>query len=547
MAFTAGNSTTATAMSARKRRATPAKKTANRVGGTGTPTTDRQGLPLGPTGRTIVTLRPGPQRETIRALRSTAGVAMASTADFEDAAPSDDALASGAILLHNLDVAILPGDGDQVRSLEAAVNDAANPILSVEPEMFVIPFADGSEVTEESAEGALLTAGGLEYLRGYGDAIEGLISRLLHGGASSVDDEATLLTTFVDTATHTWGLQATAADASQCTGSGIRVAVLDTGFDLNHPDFAGRAIISQSFVPGQAVQDGHSHGTHCVGTSCGPRVPPGGTRRYGVAGQATILVGKVLSNSGSGQQGWILAGINWAIQNNAAVISMSLGSPVQVGGTFSPAYEQAALAALNRNCLIVAAAGNSGTDPQFFPVGSPANCPSVLAVAAVDNNLQRAGFSCRGVNPNGGNVDIAGPGVGTFSSVPMPTRYGLKSGTSMATPHVAGIAALWAQSSGARGMALWQRLTSSAKNIGQTVDQVGAGLVQAPSCRRVVGPLRPPVRPPIVFPPRIPFPPVRLPVPPRPPMIPGSLGDAAPDLGPIVPGGPSHALTDTDG
>ncbi len=196
----------------------------------------------------------------------------------------------------------------------------------------------------------------------------------------------------------------------------------------------------------------------------------------------------MLSDGGSGQTGWILAGINWAIQNKATIISMSLGSPVTVGQPYSPAYEQAALAALNNNCLIVAAAGNAGQNPQYYPVGSPANCPSVLAVAALDNTLHRAPFSCLGVNPNGGEVNIAGPGVNVFSTWPIPARYNTISGTSMATPHVAGCAALWAQWTGLRGKALWQKLESTALNIGLPVQQAGAGLVQAPLCLRIIPP-----------------------------------------------------------
>jgi subtilisin family serine protease len=108
----------------------------------------------------------------------------------------------------------------------------------------------------------------------------------------------------------------------------VKVAVLDTGLDLGHPDFAGRQITAQSFVQGEQVQDGHGHGTHCIGTACGPRTP-GRLPRYGIAYQAQIFAGKVLSNAGSGGDGGILAGIDWAIRNGCAVVSMSLGSPVE--------------------------------------------------------------------------------------------------------------------------------------------------------------------------------------------------------------------------
>jgi subtilisin family serine protease len=159
---------------------------------------------------------------------------------------------------------------------------------------------------------------------------------------------------------------------------------------------------------------------------------------------------------------------------------MSLGAPVVVGTPPTVAYENAGRAALNAGSLIIAAAGNSGTSATQFPVGRPANSPSIMAVAAVDQNLQRAPFSCRAANPNGGEVNIAGPGVAVFSSTKIPPRYAVMSGTSMATPHVAGIAALWSQRTGARGTALWQKLISTARPIGQPATLVGSGLVQAP-------------------------------------------------------------------
>jgi subtilisin family serine protease len=263
----------------------------------------------------------------------------------------------------------------------------------------------------------------------------------------------------------TWGLARCKVLPSTLSGTGIKVAVLDTGMDLGHPDFAGRSITTQTFV-GQPVQDLHSHGTHCIGTACGPKAPSGTTPRYGIAYGAQIFAGKVLTNSGSGTTGGILAGINWAIANGCQVISMSLGSqsPVQA------AYTAAGSAALAKGCLIIAAAGNATAN-----TGAPANSPTIMSVASLDQNLSPSAFS------NFGKIEIAAPGRDIFSSVPLPARYGTKSGTSMAAPHVAGCAALWAQTSPTlRGMNLWRRLQSSALRLPFPASKVGSGLVQAP-------------------------------------------------------------------
>jgi subtilisin len=288
---------------------------------------------------------------------------------------------------------------------------------------------------------------------------------------------------FADTTTETWGLTAIGVINSPFTGRGIRVAVLDTGLDFDHPDFRGRAIVRQSFVSGEAdAQDGQGHGTHTAGTIAGPKSSQIG-RRYGVAPDVELYVGKVLDSRGAGMEGDILRGINWAIDQKCAVISMSLGRPVARGEGPDPTYEEVGAAALAEGSLIVAAAGNeSARDFNFIaPVDAPANSPSIMAVAAVDPKLMVASFSCGGINPEGGEVNICAPGVSVYSSFPRPQLSRVLQGTSMACPHVAGVAALWAESDPSlRGKKLWEALERSAREIGLFRD-FGRGLAQTPS------------------------------------------------------------------
>lgn len=420
------------------------------------------------TGRFVVTFSDdvhGDPSVAAEALESVAGVSsVASTLDFESGALDvEEAGAADAIVFSELGVAVVSADPTDAGAISGrAATDAR--IIAVEPERIL-------HAIEEIPPSA-----SLEYLRGYRDAVVHVYEQL--AGASTGETGADVAAGFVDSASFTWGLQTTRASASTKTGQGVAVAILDTGMDLAHPDFAGRPIMSKSFVSGQTPQDGHGHGTHCVGTSCGPKTPSG-SRRYGVATAATILVGKVLSDQGSGSDSGILAGMNWAIANRVSVISMSLGADV---AQVSTAYETVGRRALAAGTLLVAAAGNNARRSMGNSgfVGMPANSPSIMAVGAIDAHLRIAEFSARSNPVQGGKVDIAAPGVGVYSSWPMPTRYNSISGTSMATPHVAGIAALLRQATGATGSALWSKLVQSVRALSLPSSDVGAGLAQAP-------------------------------------------------------------------
>ena len=411
------------------------------------------------TGRQVVVLAPKSGRTNpARALATIAGFSnVARSKDFEFQAVSmSEANDADATVFDELGVAVVSADPDQRSALIAAAAEG-DVVLSVEPEL----IHHALTVTD--------------YARGYHDGVSDLYERL-NGNNGSAGATA-LAAVPVDNDQFTWGVQATRVSTSSRTGRGVRVAVLDTGFDVRHPDFIGRTVTTQSFILGETVQDAHGHGTHCIGTSCGS-AKPDSTRRYGVATEAEIFAGKVLSDSGSGSDRGILAGINWALANNCAIVSMSLGADVR---EVSRAYEAVGKVALDRGTLIIAAAGNNARrpgDPGF--VGVPANSSSIMAIAATDSANQVARFSSGSGNGDGGRVDLAGPGVKVFSSWPLPQRHNSINGTSMATPHVSGIAALWNEATGLTGRELWTLLVQNAKALDVPSADVGAGLAQAP-------------------------------------------------------------------
>jgi subtilisin len=436
----------------------------------------------GTTGRSLVLFEEGESAAGMQAVQEAVGVTLVA-ANGGESAPGE----GGGVVFESLGVAVVDAPPEQV--IQAA-GDAA--ILAIEPERIVYAI-ETAQYASQTGNGyaalpqapppplqvgqALEGGRSADYLRGYREAVLHLTDTVAGGEAAAAD----AVVAAVDESQATWGLQVTKVVNCCRTGKGIRLAVLDTGFDLQHPDFAGRTVTTKSFIAGQEVQDGHGHGTHCIGTALGGKCP-GMQPRYGVAYEAEIYAGKVLSNAGSGSDTGILAGIEWAVQNKCAVVSMSLGAATQPGQPFSQVFERVARRAQEQGTLIIAAAGNESARPASIkPVGHPANCPSIMAVAAMDVQGAIARFSNRGINPDGGQVDIAGPGVDVHSSWPLPTRYRRISGTSMATPHVAGIAALYAEADAtARGAALGRLLTGRAQRLTLPSEDVGAGMVQAP-------------------------------------------------------------------
>ncbi|PIQ27799.1 peptidase S8 [bacterium (Candidatus Blackallbacteria) CG17_big_fil_post_rev_8_21_14_2_50_48_46] len=213
----------------------------------------------------------------------------------------------------------------------------------------------------------------------------------------------------------------------------LLLAIVDTGVDLKHPDLAAKLVKGYDFVDkDEDPNDGQGHGTHCAGISAAIT-----NNQIGVAGYAPgvkVLPVRVLDNRGSGSWADVASGIMWAADNGAKVISLSLG-----GGSDSQLVGDAVKHAISKDAVVVAAMGNSGREQKSYP----AAYPGVVAVGATDSNDTRANFS-----QYGPWISVSAPGVGILSTFPtyasgMPSKdYGSISGTSMATPAVAGLAAL---------------------------------------------------------------------------------------------------------
>ncbi|GGT38027.1 peptidase [Streptomyces atratus] len=270
-------------------------------------------------------------------------------------------------------------------------------------------------------------------------------------------------------------------------GTGTKVAVLDTGVDPNHPDVAGRVKETQNFTDDPDAVDHHGHGTHVASTIAGSGAASGGKYK-GVAPGADLYVGKVLNSAGEGPQSGIIAGMEWAVAQGADVVSMSLGTVAPSDGT-DPISEAVNQLTASSGALFVIAAGNTG--PGKSTVGSPGAADAALTVGAVSKQDQLANFSSRGPLKDTFAVkpEITAPGVdivaaraaGTTMGTPVDANYTAANGTSMATPHVSGAAAILVQRhpdwSADR---LKQVLVSTAKQGSYNAYQGGNGRVDVP-------------------------------------------------------------------
>lgn len=284
--------------------------------------------------------------------------------------------------------------------------------------------------------------------------------------------------TLKDTTVATWGIHAINVQNSGYTGKGVKIAVLDTGFDFTHPDFTGRTLHRKSFAGTRQAKDKEGHGTHCAGIAGGGRKGRDGAR-YGVAYGSRLYIGKILDDAGEGTDGQALAGIEWALEKGCQVISMSFGAPAEDQQAHSVVFEQVAQIAMTNNCLLIAATGNESdhTEGLVASVNHPANCPSILAVGALTQSMEVADYSCAGNGLAGGQVDIAAPGDSILSARP-GGGYRRESGTSMATAFVAGVAALlWEQFPQAAAGDIWVKLLQQARRLSLPASEVGGGLV----------------------------------------------------------------------
>jgi thermitase len=287
-----------------------------------------------------------------------------------------------------------------------------------------------------------------------------------------------------------WGMQMIEADAAHATteGQGATVAVVDTGADFGHPDLAGRLVAGHDFINNDdSPDDDENHGTHVTGIVAADA--DNGIGVEGVAPQATVLVVKVLDNTGAGSIDQVAAGIDYARTHGADVINLSLGPNAPVVDDNDPTLDGAIQRAVDAGIVVVAAAGNGLAGMGVpLPYCEQPSASRILCVGAVDRHDNHAFYSNFGAG-----LGISAPGgaaIGPIEDDILSTvrrgqgsvngDYEYEAGTSQATPHVSGVAALLV-SLGVRGQAAVQRILATARDVGMPgPDPVyGAGVVDA--------------------------------------------------------------------
>ncbi|MFE2051532.1 S8 family serine peptidase [Streptomyces sp. NPDC059459] len=363
-----------------------------------------------------------------------------------------------------------------VRYAGEAAGSSGTPRLAGSTSVRMLDSIGGAAVAEKRAQApafwSALTTGPGARPKSARPAFAGGIAKVWLDGKVSAD-----------LAASTAQIGAPRAWAAGNTGAGVKVAVLDSGADVGHPDLEGQVEATAGFVPGDAgVTDTVGHGTHVASTIAGTGAASGGGER-GVASGARLAIGKVLNPRGEGQSSWIIAGMEWAARTERAkIVSMSLGGS---GDGTDPLSQAVDALSAETGALFVVAAGNAGPSPHS--IDSPGAADAALTVGAVDASDRLADFSGRGPRrgDDGLKPEITAPGVDILAARSRDTAgsgdYTTMSGTSMATPHVAGVAALVAAAHPDwTGQQLKQALVSSAKATAHhTPYEAGAGRVDA--------------------------------------------------------------------
>jgi subtilisin family serine protease len=337
------------------------------------------------------------------------------------------------------------------------------------------PVIIGFKSTPSQADKAMVRGHGGDITYSY-TLIDAIAAKLPEQAIENIQKTPRVTYVEMDVEVHTldaeldnsWGVKRIGAGTvhdSGNKGSGVKVAILDSGIDYSHPDLNDNYQGGYDYVNNDKdPMDDNGHGTHCAGIVAAEDNEDNGEGVVGVAPEAHLYAVKVLNSDGNGYLSDVIAGIQWSVKNGMQVISMSLG-----GDTYSRSLHKACDRAYDKDIVIVAAAGNEYQGPDT--VSYPAKYDSVIAVAATDCDNNRASFSSTGPA-----VELAAPGVDVTSTW-LDEQYAIAEGTSMACPHVAGTAALVI----AAGGDVRKCLQDTADDLGTTGkdDLYGYGLVNA--------------------------------------------------------------------